>query len=271
MEIKLIALDMDGTLLNSNVEITQFTKDTIKKAQDSGIHVAICTGRFPENVHIILDDMDIHCDVISLNGAVVDADGKRIFSAFLPEEDTKNVYNILEEHDAKYILFKDHQIYTRKPDTIYHAEKFYGDRMHDEYGVDFLRGEEAVKNAIDGGISKFFVFDDDTDSLDIVYDAVKTLPQIDVTRSGRKNFEVMPMGISKATGLKKLAEYYNIPIENTMAVGDHENDLSMIEVAGLSVAMANAIDLVKNAADVITQSNDDDGAAKAIIKYALKC
>ncbi|MDO5021840.1 MAG: Cof-type HAD-IIB family hydrolase [Eubacteriales bacterium] len=269
--IKLIALDMDGTLLDSRSQISQFNMDTIKKAQLKGLRVAICTGRFPENIKIMLDDIGLQCDIIALNGATVDTNGKRIHQAFLPIDIGKEVFEMLEKHDAKYVMFQDHRIITRKEDTIYHAEKLYGERLKAEYGVSFERGYEAAKKAVSGGVSKFFVFDspENTAVLNEMYGYVKTVENVDVTRSGPHNFEVMPKNTGKGVGIQKLAEFYNIPMSETMAVGDHENDITMIRAAGLGVAMGNAIDLIKKEADVITDTNDQDGVAKAILHYAM--
>jgi Cof subfamily protein (haloacid dehalogenase superfamily) len=269
--IKLAALDMDGTLLNSRTKISKFSLETIKKAQDAGVRVAICTGRFPENVKIILDDLNAHCDIIALNGAVVDTEGKRIHQAFLPPETCIKIFEKLEEHDATYVMFRDHKVITRKEDTMYHAEAQYGERLKLEYGVTFERGFKAAEQAVKAGVSKFFVFDtEDALNLNKLYDEVSTICEVDVTRSGPYNFEVMPKGMGKGVGLRKLAEYYNISMAETMAVGDHENDTAMIEEAGLSVAMGNAIKQIKDMADYITDTNDNDGAAKAIIKFALQ-
>ncbi len=269
--IKLAALDMDGTLLNSRSEISKFSLETIKKAQSLGLRIAICTGRFPENIKIMLDDINARCDIIALNGAVVDTDGKRIHQMFMPEETGVNIFETLEKHDADYVMFMDHKVITRKENTMYHAEAEYGERLKAHYGVKFERGFDAAEKAVKEGVSKFFVFDTkDALKLDRLYEKAGTVSGVDVTRSGPYNFEVMPKGMGKGVGLKKLAEYYNIPLEETMAVGDQENDLTMIEAAGLGVAMGNAIEQIKAEADLVTDTNDNDGAAKAILRYALQ-
>ena len=269
--IQLIAIDMDGTLLNNENEVTKETLSAIREAQEKGITVAICTGRFPENVSIMFEDIGLVCPVISLNGCVIEMDGKRVHAQGMPHDTVAILHQQLEKAKASYYMFGDHMITTRRLGKPHHAEVKYAARLQRERGVTFQIGEKAASKAADQLVYKYYVYEDgDSCSLDAAFDAVKNVPGVHFTRSSNNNFEIMPQGIDKEYGIAALAGMLGISLAHTMAIGDHENDVSMIQAAGFGVAMQNAVDEVKQVADAVTLSNDQDGVAAAIRKFALR-
>lgn len=269
--IKLVALDMDGTLLDRSSRLTDFTIDTLRSAQRAGITVAICTGRYLENVQVMLQDAGIACPIIALNGGTVQAGEQRVHTAFMPQGTVRRLYEAFEQTNASYYLFGEKSVVTRRSGQRHHSEISYARRLEGDFGVRFAVGKEAAEAASHKRQFKFYVYQDfESCTVDAALAAIRDISGIACTRSSDHNFEVMPAGVDKGTGLYQLAQHFCIPMQAVMAVGDQENDIPMLNVAGLSVAMGNASDKAKAAADAVTQSNAEDGAAKAIIRFALQ-
>lgn len=268
--VQMIAIDMDGTLLNSQGYISQGTLQAIREAQAKGITVAICTGRFPENVSLMFEDVGLSCPVISLNGAIIEMDNKRVHAEQMKGDTVQELCLALESAQASYYMFGDHMITTRRMGKPHHAEVKYAARLLKERGVTFEVGEEAVRSAARKALYKFYVYEDFAScGLQKAFEAVQHVKGVHFTRSSDNNFEIMPQGIDKEHGIQTLAAMLDIPLRHVMAIGDHENDETMIKAAGFGVAMGNAVPRVKEAADAVTGTNDEEGVAQAIRKYAL--
>ena len=271
-QIMLAALDLDGTLLDRNDQISPFTLDTIRRIQASGKTVAICTGRFPENVSILLSDAGIECPVISLNGCVIQEKvyGEKIVNHYLSKALVQQVVDVLESIRASYFIFGDKLVLTRKEDYHHHSHTIYGERMYNEAGVLYLYGKEQIDASISKPMHKFYVYEDQTScTLSQARQAVSLIEGIEITQSSDRNFEIMPKGIDKWSGLSFLIDRYQLSSDQVMAVGDQENDLPMIQNAGIGVAMGNANDNVKAAADDVTDDHHMNGAAAALVRYML--
>ncbi len=268
--ISLIAIDMDGTLLNSQSIITQKTSSILRMAQDEGITVSICTGRFLENVSMMLHDAGLDVPIVSLNGCVIEVNGERIRESYLSPAAGKAIYEALESVHASYYIFSPKTVITRRAEIMHHSEAKYGERLTTKYGVSFVTGAEAALDAISKPIYKFYVYQDSNScSLDAAWEAVRMTDGAEFTRSSSRNFEIMPSGIDKGYGIAQLAAWLKVPLSHVMAIGDHDNDLPMIRLAGLGVAMGNASPQIKREADAITLDNDHDGAAEAVLRLVL--
>jgi len=269
-QIRLIAIDMDGTLLNSQGIITQRTGDILRKAKDEGIIVSICTGRFLENVSMMLHDAGLDVPIISLNGCVIEVNGDRIRESHLLPEAGKAIYEALESVHASYYIFSPKMVITRRAEIMHHSEAKYAERLTAKYGVSFVTGSNAALEAISKPMYKFYVYQDSRScSLEAAWEAVKTIGGAEFTRSSSRNFEIMPSGIDKGYGISQLAAWLGMPMDQVMAIGDHDNDLPMIRAAGFGVAMGNASPKIKQEADAITLDNDHDGVAEAIMRLVF--
>lgn len=271
-QIMMAALDLDGTLLNHQDQITPFSIETIRRIQASGKTVAICTGRFPENVSILLSDAGIECPVVSLNGCVIQEKvyGEKIVNHFLSSTLVKQVVDVLESINASYFIFGDKLVLTRKENYHHHSHTVYGERMYNEAGVVYLYGKENIDASINKPMHKFYVYEDQTScTLSEARKAVSCIEGIEITQSSERNFEIMPAGIDKWSGLSFLIDRYQLSSDQVMAVGDQENDLPMIRNAGIGIAMGNANSNVKAAADDVTEDHHMNGAAAALVRYML--
>lgn len=268
--VRLIALDMDGTLLLSDHQtVPQQNIDAIRRADAAGIHVCICTGRMLEDASDFARRLDLPCMLIACNGTrISDAplpEGKIIYRRLLEPEDAKRAIDILLPYRIMMNGFEDGRVTTVAfaPGQHYH--------ITDRALVDVCYGEEAMYAAARRGLMKLYLAEDgyagsvDTDNTKAARAAVrKALPHLQLTQSSLGNIEIMPENAGKGTALAFLAKHLGLEREQVMAMGDAENDLSMLEYAVHSVAMANASPAVKTACRYQTLSNDDCGVAAMI-------
>ena len=268
--VRLIALDMDGTLLLSDHQtVPQQNIDAIRRADAAGIHVCICTGRMLEDASDFARRLDLPCMLIACNGTrISDAplpEGKIIYRRSLEPEDAKRAIDILLPYRIMMNGFEDGRVTTVAfaPGQHYH--------ITDRALVDVCYGEEAMYAAARRGLMKLYLAEDgyagsvDTDNIKAARAAArKALPHLQLTQSSPGNIEIMPENAGKGTALAFLAKHLGLEREQVMAMGDAENDLSMREYAVHSVAMANASPAVKTACRYQTLSNDDCGVAAMI-------
>ena len=275
-DIKLIALDLDGTLFNHNGEITPNTIRELNRAAEKGVHTVISTGR-PFNGLPFEQIKDTAIEyALTTNGAAV----YRIKDKVCLYENTMDIEMLQPILD--FILSRDIHI-----DLYIDGEGFTPIRCREN--LDRLAVPESLKrymiatrtpvadlqayvNDCGKTIQKInlnfysqpdgtFLFRDETLAF------LKSLPTIEVVCGGFNNFEISKAGVTKSTGLKALTAHLGVTMEQTMAMGDSENDYSMINAAGIGVAMGNASDDIKEIADYITTSNEEDGVGEAIKKF----
>jgi len=266
---KIIAVDIDGTLLNSKSKISEKTQKALENALREGNIVVIASGRDPKGVIQYAEalKLDQYDGLLSnYNGArITNYDTQELLiNHTLDLSEMKKLLEFSEDLDINYTIYYDGKCYTNSMDTYKlkdtssknNMEIIYDPKL--SYNIDFEPNNVLFAchpDKINESIAKIDdVFNDK-------FTFVKSTPYY---------YEVMPKGISKGKSLLEIAKYYDIPIEDTIAFGDEENDLTMIEAAGIGVAMGNAIDLVREAADYITLSNDEDGIADYLEKFVLK-
>lgn len=271
--IRLISVDLDGTLLDPNGRVTFGNLKAIRAAQEAGVVFSVATGRFFENASIGIKDMGLHCPVISTNGGKIAASpfGEVIATHKMAVESAITVMQRLDELEVGYYVFSDGLVGVRLPHDRHHSQIEFGDdRMLNEANTRYLSGQDACLEAIHRGIYKFYVHTfGDRAKLQHIRQALQGIPDIVLTHSSETNIEIMPPGVDKASGIRELAAYLKIPVSQVMAIGDQDNDLPMLKAAGLGVAMGNASEDVKRQADAITGTNAEDGVAQAIMRYAL--
>lgn len=272
MSYKLVAIDMDGTLLNSKGAVSDRTRQAIYDASKRGVYVVLATGRILKSAINHSLELNLNKPIISSNGAVIVDEKKNIIYEIPMKMDA--VEKVVKLGQSENIYFH-----------FYNEDSFYANTYIEEV-LNFYNTEESKKNGreikvnifkdvneiTDNGINvyKFLFIDDDRNKLDILKEKLIGVEDISVCSSWGNNLEVMDNRVSKGNGLKYLCNKLNISSENVIAIGDNENDISMIEYAGLGVAMGNGVEKAKLVADLIAESNDEDGVAKIIEKYILK-
>ena len=266
--IRLIATDIDGTLLSSGLRIPERNLRAIRAAQERGITVAISTGRFPENVYVLLQDYGLRCPIVGTNGAdVADGDLRRLSETFIAPGAAAEALRRLIRLGSDFFLFGGRAVCTGRETRQHHSELSYGGRIR-ALGLTYYHGPtEALGLAERGLVHKIFVCDNVP--LPRVREALLALPGIDLTQSSTNNIEIMPPGADKGAGVRRLAEALGVPMAQVMAIGDEGNDVPMLRAAGCGVAMGNGSDAAKAAARFVTATNDDCGFARAVERFAL--
>jgi 5-amino-6-(5-phospho-D-ribitylamino)uracil phosphatase len=242
IQIKLVALDMDGTLLNKKGLVSDGNRSAIQAAKEKGIFVVLSTGRS------IITSRE-HADALELNSYLVTVNGSEIWD---PKRE------LVERNLVKSDLIEWMWQLSQQHKTQFWASST-GRVWHNEMPED-IHTQEWMKFG--------FTIDDDATRA-IILEELNSKGEFEISNSSLKNIEVNSAGINKARGLKTVCSRLGIEMKNVMAVGDSLNDLAMIKEAGLGVAMGNAQDIVKEEANWVTSSNEEDGVAKAIHKWVL--
>ncbi|EJO5348015.1 HAD family phosphatase [Clostridium botulinum] len=274
MNYQLIALDMDGTLLNDEKKITKKNLSYIKKAKEKGIKVVIASGRIPGGLRFYEETISKQEPMICSNGALILNHKKEvIYDEGINKNTFLKVIDILRKYkDTYYHFYHDNIMCTEKFD--FSTKRFYefNKNIERKYRIEIriiTDSKEYVRHN-DCEINKIVVVDNDLEYLNKIQKEIEENLKVSVTKSDISNIEICGFGISKGMGLKKLSDYYNIPIEKCIAVGNDENDISMIKKAGLGVFMKNTREELKKEADYITYSdNNNDGIAEVIEKFIL--
>lgn len=265
---KLIALDMDGTLLTTDKKVSEKTEAAIKAAEAKGVKIVLASGRPLIGINRYLEELDLMKGedyVLSFNGGLVqNTKTKEVVSKIsLKGSDLKYIYKISKELNVNI-----------------HAFSAINGLISPK--ISQYTEHEAEINGIDINIKNFDEVDDDEDIIkimmidpeEILDPAIEKLPseiyeKYSVFKSAPFFLEFTDKEVDKGLGLKKLGEYLGIKREEIIACGDAGNDFSMVKYAGLGVAMDNAISEVKEVANYITTSNDEDGIANVIEKFIL--
>lgn len=266
--IKLIATDIDGTLVSSQGIITERSLRAIRAAREKGIAVAIATGRFPENAFLLLEDYGLRLPIIGVNGArVVDESLRDISSHPMDPEAVRGTVDALMNAGSDFFIFGDHAICTATAQRKHHSELSQGDRIR-QLGFHYYHGKEEVNELVQRhAVYKFFVCDNVP--LSVVREGLAAVPGIDLTQSWFNNIEIMPKGVDKGRGVLDMARSLGLSMDQVMTLGDQGNDIPMLKTAGFGVAMGNASEETKRAARFVTASYAEEGFAKALETYAL--
>lgn len=276
--VKLIAIDMDGTLLTPNHTISERNIAAIKHAKEAGIEVVIATGRAYQDAREIVESTGLTLPFICLNGALYINENKEVVHVMsMTDEQVEKVVSELDNESLHYNVYTDKTVYT---DSIKQEIKEY-QRFIDVMGGD-INAEERINARVEKGyLLEVEDFDEVYDKEDEVvlkylakspnranlHRAQHQLNEVEglyATSSGPGNIEVTVKSAQKGKALEALCDTMGITMDDCMAIGDNYNDLSMLKRAGTSVVMGNASGDIKSYADIIVGSNVEDGVAEAI-------
>ena len=273
-KIGIIALDLDGTLLNSNKELSAGNLAALQRAANAGIEIVPTTGRFYGGMPAVIRELPFVRYVITINGAQV-ADlktGEVIYKAEIPWQQAIDIMTLLDEHPVIYDCYQDNAAWMTAEqknhiDRIV-ASPHYRKMLHElRQPVPELKAVLAERKK---DVQKVQFF---TDLPELWTRMMKELPErfenLCVSSSVSDNIEINQAHANKGEALYALADHLGVEHQATLAFGDGLNDLSMLKAAGIGVAMANAEPEAKEVADWITLSCDEDGVAHGINKYCF--
>jgi len=262
---RLVAIDLDGTLLRNDLQISPRARRTIRQVRDLGVEVTFCTGRMYASALPYALEIGLELPLVTYNGALVknSGTGQVIYQRLLPENYARGI--IVKA--KKYGL----------PVNIYHDDRLFLERITQE-GRKYLEKARIPVQEV-GDLSNWL----EQDPLKILVmgeqEKLNRLEQeciqewgdaVYITKSWPTYLEFLHPEATKGLGLRALAGHLNIEQRQVMGIGDSYNDLEMFRYAGLSVVMGNAEPTVKKAADYVTLTNDDDGVAEALEKFIIK-
>ena len=269
MDFKLIALDIDGTLLNSNKELTPHTRYALIEAQRQGKRIIIASGRHPVGVVPLANDLMLgrYGGFIMAfgGGKIIDCTtGKTVVSKLFPKEYLPDIVGVLKDSNITVMVHDERKIF---------ANNRVNDYTYDERDIlkmDMIAVDDFI-SAVNFDINKILLAGE-PDELDKYQEILSKRYDglLDVYKSAPYFLEIMPFGVSKGSMLPLLLEKLGVNKDELIAFGDNYNDMTMIGYAGFGVAMSNGEEEVKKIANYVCESNDDDGIAKTLEKFVLK-
>ncbi|CDQ18600.1 hypothetical protein SAMN05192559_101788 [Halobacillus karajensis] len=238
-DIKLIALDLDGTLVNHDGEVSEANSAAVRKAKEKGIHVVLSTGRSLSRCRNIAESLGRSSYIVTINGGeIYDHEFNLVEQNKLAHNHIERLWELKEEHGLYF--------WSSTVQGLYNTQNPFEKEIAD---YDWLK----------------FGFDIEDDEVrQVILDELNESAELEVTNSSPTNIEINPSGVNKAAALLKVCQWLDLEMNQVMAVGDSMNDIAMIHEAGLGVAMGNAQEPVKKEADFVTASNEEDGVAFAI-------
>jgi len=267
MKYKLIASDMDGTLVNDESVLTERTKTAILNAVEKGVVFVTATGRPFSNVQEVNNMLDKDMPFIVFNGAeaYMGKSGKLLFEHFLDFELAKEAFDIGQKIGTSQIVWTGPVLWANRRDTATSAYEAVCNGLEMKITTDLT----FIKDEVDG-ISKVLWIDDPARIKELLVEMNAQFGNKLRCVSSMSHFlEFVSIKAGKGTALAEIGRIFGIDKTEMIAVGDANNDLCMIEYAGLGVAVANAADDIKAKSDYVTKSNNEDGVAEVIEKFIL--
>lgn len=263
-----IALDLDGTLTNHDKVVTPRTRQALLLAESKGAIIILASGRPTYGIVPVAECLELEKRggyILSYNGGnIVNAKtGEKLFSQFLPDAVIPILYKYAKEKNHALLGYAGNEIITEMPDDQYVKEESRINKMN-------IRKVDNLLDALEPHPTKLLMTGDPTDMIKAEEELVEILGEkMDIFRSAPFFLELVPKGIDKAQSLLRLLSKINLTPADLMAFGDGYNDLSMLKLAGVGVAMANAAPEVRADADYVTLSNEEDGVAEALLHFGM--
>lgn len=264
MRYQLLALDLDGTLIGPDLEVRPRDREAIQRAQEAGTRVAIATGRDFSAAQKYAQELDLTTPVICYQGGLVKdpESGEVLHETTMSRELYAEAARLAREQNLALQVYVGERVYLTE---LYRGRAFY-DRW---FGMPFRKVDDLVA-AVDQPPVKFLITADEADA-DEIEQAWKAHfdGRLEIVRSHPLFVEGTSPEVSKGAALAHLAEHLGIPREAVIAMGDNDNDRSMIQWAGLGVAMGTAPDDIKAEADYVAPPQSEDGIAHVIERFVL--
>jgi Cof subfamily protein (haloacid dehalogenase superfamily) len=282
----MIVTDLDGTLLNREGKVSEENLQAIRDAMRKGIHVVVATGRSHAGATEILKEAGFRCPLIHLNGACIRTEeGSLIRTIELERDLARQLHQIFQEIGIYHEIYTERGIYANR-DGINHLKvemdliqsanptvqpellKFVASKQFRTSRVRDAHFEDVLEHA-ETRIYKVLAFSMVEKKLREARQRAKSLQGLVVTSSAENNIEINHPDAQKGEAVSFYAEHVGIPLSEVMVIGDNYNDLSMMKVAGVPVAMGNAEEPIKRACRYVTKTNYENGVAHAIRTWAL--
>lgn len=255
--VKLVALDLDGTLLDDHLEVSLRTKETIKNLVNRGIFVALVSGRMLKAAELVSSILELELPIVAYNGAKVFIPEKEeIFCKKIPLSEALKVIKYGEERDLYVKVYIDDVLYIKEPDKASLA-------FSKSRNIDYKVVGKLSENIIDD-VNMIVIYYKESRN-GVIDEKLKDI-NVHVTTSVSSSIDVVPAGISKDKGLMILAEHLNIERDNILAIGNGLNDLEMLKYAGIGFAMKNSEGCLLDKWDNVSEYTNNEEGVYHIIK-----
>lgn len=270
---KMLILDLDGTVLDNQKNIPEKNLKAIQKLGETGVIVAICSGRIYSGARTYAKELGLKGPLIACNGALIKIieDNSLIYSNPLNIEDAIRTAEHCKSKDTYIHAYIDEVLVTEqlKFTSLSYSER--NKTLAEEYRLNIKITENIVdfiKN-YSNRIDKIVAISENSTLLNQLREEISKSQNVEIASSSFDNIEIMNRGVSKGKAIEFLCNYMNIDISQVIAIGDNENDIEMLKTVGFPIAMGNASDEVKSISKFITDTNENTGVAKAIEKFFL--
>ena len=263
--LRMLAIDLDGTLLNEEHVISEENKQNIMKLKENGVKIILLSGRETDSILPFSEELGLKECLVGFNGGLITnySGAKIVFEKTIDDETAKKIVKTCEHQGIYNILFIRNTIYVSKiDDEGYKLFRKFSNSKIEPVGClsDFIE-----KNNLWGSIGKMLQAGKNEKLVPLREYIVDNFKEKVSSQFSLPYFlEIFNEDVSKGQALRKLTSYYNISRNEVVAIGDGENDISMLKYAGVGVAMENALPSVKSNADMVTLSNAEDGVSQAI-------
>ena len=263
--IKLFVTDMDGTLLNSQQELSPENIAAIREAAVAGVTVTVATGRMYPSALPYVKKLGIDVPIITYGGAVIKSVmGEIIYSSFIDENLVRQVLEFYFANDWPIQIYSGDELFYEQETPL---TTLYCQKARIKGNAVGRRGMLAHTKKVPKMLSATNTVEE-ADAYQAAF-REKFGSSLSAARSASTFLDITNAGVNKATAISQLASILGISLNEVLAIGDSENDLPMLQVAGIAVAMGNATPAVKEAADYVVADEDHDGVAETIRKYVL--
>lgn len=267
---KLIVSDLDGTLLNDDSALSKYSKTVIHKASEQGIDFMLATGRHFGGARLIAKELNLNTPILACNGAIIkEAKGKLLYGKPLRTETLLAIFGLLENKNLYFHCYGEENFYTKKIrrnlfpfyDTIQNLPEEERFPMVEMEPMDLI-GKDAIY--------KVLARCEGEDARKELYNSLIEIDGVSVTVSMNDTFDICGEQVSKEAAVARYASKKGIDPSEIICFGDNYNDIGMIQYASLGIAVKNGVDEIKEAADYVTVSNNENGVAKAIERFAFE-
>jgi len=268
---RLIACDIDGTLIRSDFRISDFTKEKIHRAMDRNVHFILATGRIYGSARVYARQLDLSAPIITCNGGVIKdlKTGEKLYSKPIDKDLCKEIFKILDEGKRYFHFYGEENFYSER--LIFDSQRMnqWNMTLPEEDRIPIFEVEDPYSVPDRDPIYKILFHAVEPEERKFYSDLFSNMPGVTLSSSWKNNFELCGENVNKATAVDSYAASLGIGQREVIAFGDNDNDIDMISYAGLGVAVANATPGLLRVADFVTESNDNDGVGKAIEKFVL--
>ncbi len=258
----MVTVDLDGTLLKDDKSISKETLDVIHEMTDKGFHFVVSTGRSLKNAREVVMNIDRDLPMVLYNGAMIAylKSGKILLNETVDPKAAREVMDVMNERGESFIYWRNEKLYANTYDEL--VKRYQGSSKMEP--IILPKGEELTD-----GLSKIIWLGKYDHLRKMEDECLSKVNGISYFISNPMLLEIVKNPVNKTYGIKKLSEMLGIKQEETIAIGDSENDFDMIDYAALGVAMGNATDECKSHANYITLTNNEDGVRDVIEKFVL--